>query len=78
MGSEYAHESVRATLKAMSEAWARQDAAQFAACYTDDATVIGPGIYLRGSGDRERDHFSWRGRSSARPAAPGDVASDLP
>jgi ketosteroid isomerase-like protein len=37
--------SVRATLKAMSEAWARQDAAQFAACYANDASVIGPGIY---------------------------------
>lgn len=51
MRSEYTYESVQATFKAMSEAWAGQNAAQFAACYTDDATVIGPGIYLRGRDD---------------------------
>jgi uncharacterized protein (TIGR02246 family) len=45
---------VPATFKAMSEAWARQDAAQFAACYADDATVTGPGINLRGRDDISR------------------------
>lgn len=51
MNSEHDDASVRAAFKAMSDAWARQDAAQFAACYADDATVIGPGIYLRGRDD---------------------------
>lgn len=55
MCSEYAYESVQATFKAMSaEAWARQDAVQFAACCADDATVIRPGIYLRGRDDISR------------------------
>ncbi len=54
MCSEYAYESVRAMFKAMSEAWARQDAAQFVACYADDATVIGRGINLRGRDDISR------------------------
>ena len=48
MSSEQAHEAVLATFKTMSDAWALMDAAQFAACYADDATVIGPGIFLRG------------------------------
>jgi uncharacterized protein (TIGR02246 family) len=51
MSSELEHEAVLATFKAMSAAWARMDAARFAACYADDATVIGPGIYLRGKDD---------------------------
>ena len=51
MSSEQAHEAVLATFKTMSDAWALMDAAQFAACYADDATVIGPGIYLRGKDD---------------------------
>ncbi len=40
-----------AAFKTMSDAWAVMDAAKFAACYADDATVIGPGIYLRGKDD---------------------------
>lgn len=56
--SEYAYESARATYKemseAMSEALARQDAAQFADCRADDATVIGPGPYQRGRDDTSR------------------------
>ena len=51
MSSEQAHEAVLATFKTMSDAWALMDAAQFAACYADDATVIGPGICLRGKDD---------------------------
>jgi uncharacterized protein (TIGR02246 family) len=43
--------SVLATFEAMSDAWASMDAGQFAACYAVDATVIGPGIYLRGRDD---------------------------
>ncbi|MFI9740941.1 SgcJ/EcaC family oxidoreductase [Nocardia sp. NPDC052278] len=54
MSSEHTSESVQATFEAMSETWARQDTAQFAACYTHDATVIGPGIYLRGRDDISR------------------------
>ena len=48
MSSEQPHEAVLATFTTMSDAWALMDAAQFAACYADDATVIGPGIFLRG------------------------------
>jgi uncharacterized protein (TIGR02246 family) len=48
---EYADESVRAVFEVMSEAWARHDAVQFAACYADGATEIGPGNNLRGRGD---------------------------
>jgi uncharacterized protein (TIGR02246 family) len=51
MNSEQDHQAVLATFKAMSDAWASMDAWQFAACYADDATVIGPGIYLRGRDD---------------------------
>ena len=51
MSSEQAHEAVLATFTTMSDAWALMDAAQFAACYADDATVIGPGICLRGKDD---------------------------
>ena len=51
MGSEHPDKSVQAVFKAMSEAWAAPDATEVAACYTDDATVIGPGIYLRGRDD---------------------------
>jgi uncharacterized protein (TIGR02246 family) len=48
---EQEHEAVLATFKAMSDAWALMDAGRFAACYAADATVIGPGIYLRGRDD---------------------------
>ena len=51
MNSEQDHQAVLATFKAMSDAWASTDAWQFAACYTADATVIGPGIHLRGRDD---------------------------
>jgi uncharacterized protein (TIGR02246 family) len=51
MSSEQAHKALLATFKTMSDAWALMDAARFAACYADDATVIGPGIYLRGKDD---------------------------
>lgn len=51
MSSESEHEAVLATFTTMSDAWALMDAARFAACYADDATVIGPGIYLRGKDD---------------------------
>jgi uncharacterized protein (TIGR02246 family) len=69
MCSEYAYESVRATFKAMSEGLARQDAAQFAACYADDASVIGPGIYLRGRDDISRSMAAFAGplKDSLRP-----------
>jgi uncharacterized protein (TIGR02246 family) len=51
MSSEPEHKAVLAAFEAMSDAWAGQDAARFAACYADDATVIGPGIYLQGTDD---------------------------
>jgi uncharacterized protein (TIGR02246 family) len=51
MNPEGEHEAVLAAFTTMSDAWAQMDAAQFAACYANDATVIGPGIYLRGKGD---------------------------
>src|SRR5271169_532133 len=51
MSSVLAHEAVLAAFKTMSDAWALMDATRFAACYADDATVIGPGIYLRGRDD---------------------------
>jgi uncharacterized protein (TIGR02246 family) len=51
MSSEREHEAVLAAFTAMSGAWAPMDAARFAACYADDATVIGPGIDLRGKDD---------------------------
>ena len=38
MSSELPNEGVLATFTTMSEAWARMDAARFAACYADDAT----------------------------------------
>ena len=51
MSSELPNEGVLAAFTAMSDAWARMDAGRFAACYADDATVLGPGIYLRGKDD---------------------------
>ena len=51
MNPEREHEAVLAAFTTMSDAWAQMDAAQFAACYANDATVIEPGIYLRGKGD---------------------------
>lgn len=51
MQSEQNDQAVLATFKAMSDAWALMDAGRFAACYAADATVIGPGIYLRGRDD---------------------------
>ena len=51
MSSAPEDETVLAVFETMSEAWAAQDAARFAACYAGDATVIGPGIYLRGKDD---------------------------
>src|SRR5690242_6154701 len=51
MRSEREHEALLATFTTMSDAWALMDAARFAACYAEDATVIGPGIYLRGKDD---------------------------
>jgi uncharacterized protein (TIGR02246 family) len=51
MFSEQDEQAVLATFKAMSDAWASMDAGMFAACYAADATVIGPGIHLRGRDD---------------------------
>jgi uncharacterized protein (TIGR02246 family) len=51
MISEQDHQAVLDTFKVMSDAWASMDAEEFAACYAADATVIGPGIYLRGRDD---------------------------
>ena len=51
MSSEPENEALLAAFATMSDAWAVQDATRFAACYADDATVIGPGIYLRGKDD---------------------------
>jgi len=70
MRSEPEHEAVLAAFETMSDAWAVQDAARFAACYADDATVIGPGIYLRGRDDIERSMaaaFTGPLRGSLRP-----------
>lgn len=52
MGLDREHEDLLAVFDTMSSAWEAGDAAKFADCYTDDATVVGPGIYLRG-----RDHI---------------------
>jgi hypothetical protein len=41
MSSEPDQEAALAAFEAMSDAWAVQDAARFAACYADDSTVIG-------------------------------------
>ena len=54
MSSEPEHEAVLAAFETMSDVWAVQDAARFAACYAGDATVIGPGIYLQGKDDINR------------------------
>ena len=54
MSSEPEHEAVLAAFTTMSGTWAAMDAAGFAACYADDATVIGPGIYLRGKDEIDR------------------------
>ena len=84
MSSEPEHETVQAAFAAMSDAWAGQDAAGFAACYADDATVIGPGIYLRGRDDINASMaaaFAGPLRDSTRPHSaqsvrflPGDTA----
>jgi uncharacterized protein (TIGR02246 family) len=52
MGLDQGREELLAIFDAMSGAWDAGDAAGFADFYTDDATVVGPGIYLRG-----RDHI---------------------
>src|ERR1700745_1274308 len=52
MGLAREHEELLAIFDAMSRAWDAGDATGFADFYTDDATVVGPGIYLRG-----RDHI---------------------
>ncbi|GAA2019982.1 hypothetical protein GCM10009839_15680 [Catenulispora yoronensis] len=57
MGSEYSAEAVQAVqavFDTMTATWAEADAARFAACYSDEATVIGPGILLRGRDDISR------------------------
>ena len=54
MSSEPEHEAVLAAFTTMSGTWAAMDAAGFAACYADDATVIGPDICLRGRDDIHR------------------------
>jgi uncharacterized protein (TIGR02246 family) len=84
MDSEDRDEAVRAVFTTMSRAWAGQDAGQFAACYTEDATVIGPGIHLRGRDDiRQSMAAAFAGplRGSSRPhsvqtvrALPGGTA----
>ncbi|HLK02230.1 MAG TPA: SgcJ/EcaC family oxidoreductase [Streptosporangiaceae bacterium] len=51
MSSELAHEAVLTAFKTMSDAWALMDAARLAACYASEATVIGPGVFLRGRND---------------------------
>jgi uncharacterized protein (TIGR02246 family) len=48
MGLDREHEELLAIFDTMSGAWEAGDAAEFANVYTDDATVAGPGIYLRG------------------------------
>jgi uncharacterized protein (TIGR02246 family) len=51
MSSEPEHEAALATFTTMSDAWALMAAARFAACYANDPTAIGPGIYLGGKDD---------------------------
>jgi uncharacterized protein (TIGR02246 family) len=48
MALDQGHEEILAVFDAMSRTWNAGDAAGFADFYTDDATVIGPEIYLRG------------------------------
>src|SRR2546423_10332503 len=70
MGSEHPDKSVQAVFKAMSEAWAAPAATEVAACYTAAATVIGPGIYLRGREDISRSMaaaFAGPLKDSSRP-----------
>jgi uncharacterized protein (TIGR02246 family) len=76
MSSELEHEAVLATFTTMSDAWARMDAARFAACYADDATVIGPGIQLQGKDDIDRSMaaaFAGPLHGSLRPHAARSV-----
>jgi uncharacterized protein (TIGR02246 family) len=70
MAFEHPDKSVQAAFEAMSEAWAGQDAVQFAACYTDDAIVIGPGIHLQGREDISQSMaaaFAGPLKASSRP-----------
>jgi uncharacterized protein (TIGR02246 family) len=70
MSSELPNEGVLAAFTTMSDAWALMDAARFAACYADDATVIGPGIYLRGKDDIGRSMAAaFTGPLQGSPAA---------
>lgn len=46
MALDQGHEEILAVFEAMSRTWNAGDAAGFADFYTDDATVIGPDIYL--------------------------------
>jgi uncharacterized protein (TIGR02246 family) len=76
MSSELEHEAVLAAFTTMSDAWARMDAARFAACYADDATVIGPGIQLWGKEDIDRSMataFAGPLQGSLRPHAARSV-----
>lgn len=73
MSSEYVFESVQDVFDTMSETWEKGDAAQFAACYTEAATVIGPGIYLDGRDDISRSMaaaFAGPLKDSSRPHSP--------
>jgi uncharacterized protein (TIGR02246 family) len=48
MGFDQGHNELLAIFDAMSSAWDAGDAAVFADFYTDGATVVGPGIHLKG------------------------------
>ena len=76
MSHEDGHDELLAVFGEMSGAWDEGDAARFADFYTEDATAVGPGIYLRG-----KDHirqsmagaFGGPLKGSRRPHRPQSV-----
>jgi uncharacterized protein (TIGR02246 family) len=59
MSSDTPTESVLNVIKSVYDAWAANDADAFAALYTEDATVVQPGIHKKNRGDIRTTMAAW-------------------
>jgi hypothetical protein len=66
------HQAVLGVLKGVYEAWEANDAEAFVADYLDDASVVQPGVYMRGPAGDPEQHGRW----VRRPAQ--GIAGDRP